>query len=81
MVGTIVRSPTDAASPEPVVGSAQHIVGAHARAPRDAAVQYCLEYLGSEHSGYELEGSARSVVHLRVYFRKLHHALRMRLLI
>ena len=34
----------------------------HARAPRDAAVQHCLEYPGSEHPNFELERSARSVV-------------------
>ena len=56
---------TDAASQEPVVGSAQRVVVARARAPRDAAVQHCLEYLGSEHPpDFELEGSARSVVQL-----------------
>ena len=45
----IVFSLTDAASQEPVVvGSAQPVVVARARAPRDAAVvQHCLEYLGS----------------------------------
>ena len=32
------------------------------RAPRDAAVQHCLEYLGSEHPDFELEGSVRLVV-------------------
>ena len=47
MVGAIVVSPTDAASQEAVVGSAQRVVVARARAPRDAAVQHCLEYLGS----------------------------------
>ena len=62
MVGAIVFSPTGAASQEAVVGSAQRVVVARARAPRDAAVQHCLEYLGSEHPGFELEGSARSVV-------------------
>ena len=35
---------------------------ASARAPRDAAVQYCLEYFGSWSSEFEFEGSARSVV-------------------
>ena len=30
------------------------------------------------HPDYELEESARSVVQFRMYFRKLHHALRMR---
>ena len=62
MVGAFVLSPTDAASQEAVVGSAQSVVVARARAPRDASVQHCLEYLGSEHPGFELEGSARSVV-------------------
>ena len=62
MVGAIVLSPTDAASQEPVVGSAQRVVVARARAPRDAVGQHCLEYLGSEHPDFELEGGARSVV-------------------
>ena len=62
MVGAIMLSPTDAASQEPVVGSAQRVVVARARAPRDAAVQHCLEYLGSKHPDFELEGSARSIV-------------------
>ena len=62
MVGVIVLSPTDAASQEPVVGSVQRVVVARARAPCDTAVQHCLEYLGSKHPGFELEGSARSVV-------------------
>ena len=44
------------------MGSAQRVVVARARAPRDAAVQHCLEYLGSEHPDFELEGSAQSVV-------------------
>ena len=43
----IVLSPTDAASQEPVVDSVQRVVVERARAPRDAAVQHCLEYLGS----------------------------------
>ena len=45
-----------------VVGSAQRVIVARARAPRDAAVQHCLEYLGSSQPDFELEGSARSVV-------------------
>ena len=45
-----------------MVGSAQCVVMARARAPCDAAVQHCLEYLGSDHPDVELEGSARSVV-------------------
>ena len=47
MVGAIVLSPTDAASQESVVGSAQRVVVARSQVPRDAAVQHCLEYLGS----------------------------------
>ena len=47
VVGTVVLSPSDAASQEVVVGSAQRVVVARARAPRDAAVRQCLEYLGS----------------------------------
>ena len=62
MVGTIALSPTDAASREAVVGSAQRVVVARARASRDTAVQHCLEYLDSEHPDFELEGGARSVV-------------------
>ena len=62
MIGANVLSPTDAASQEPMVGSAQRVAVARARAPRDAAVQHCLGYLGSKHSDFELEGSARSVV-------------------
>ena len=57
-------SPTDAASQEAVMGLAQRVLLARARTPRDAAVQHCLEYLGSEHPDFELEGSARSVVQL-----------------
>ena len=47
VVGSTVLSPTDAASQGPVVGSAQRVVVARARARLDAAVQHCLEYLGS----------------------------------
>ena len=42
------------------MGSAQRVVVA--RAPRGAAIQHCLEYLGSSHLNFELEGSARSAV-------------------
>ena len=65
MVGAIVLSPTDAASQEAVVRSAQCVVLARARAPRDTAVQYCLEYLGSENPDFELEGSAWLVVQFK----------------
>ena len=54
--------PTDTASQEPVVGSAQGIVVARARVLRDAAVQQCLEYLSSYHPDFELEGGTQSVV-------------------
>ena len=47
MVGAIVFSPADAGSQELAVGSTQRVVVARARAPRDAAVQHCLEYFGS----------------------------------
>ena len=46
-VAAVVLSPTNAASQETVVRSAQRVAVARARAPRDAAVQHCLEYLGS----------------------------------
>ena len=58
MVGAIVFSQTDAASQEAAVGSAQRVVVARARAPRDAAVKHCLEHLNFEHPDFELEGSA-----------------------
>ena len=69
MVGAIVLSPTDAASQEPVMGSAQCVVVARARTQRDAAVQHYLLSSG---------GALGRSYSLRVYFRKLHHALRMR---
>ena len=47
MVGAIVLSPTDAASQEAVMGSAQRVVVARERAPSDADVQHCLKYLDS----------------------------------
>ena len=40
-----------------MLGLAQRVAVARARASRDAAVQHCLEYLGSEHPDFELEGS------------------------
>ena len=62
MVVAIVLSPTDTESQEAVVGSEQRVVVARARALRDTAVQRCLEYIGSLHMDFELEGSAQSVV-------------------
>ena len=74
-------SPTDAASQDALVGSVQRVVVARPRAPRDAAVQLCLEYLGSEHSNFELEGSARPVVQFEGVLLASAHTLRMRRLI
>ena len=63
MVGAIVLSPTDAASQEAVVGWAERVVVARARAPRDLVPQhYRLEYFGCYHPDFDLEGGARSVV-------------------
>ena len=58
----VVLSPTDAASQEAVVDSVRRVVVARTQAPRDVAVQHCLEYLGSEHPDFDLERSARLVV-------------------
>ena len=68
MVGAAVLSPINTASQEAVVGSAQRVVVTRARATRAAAVQHCLEYLGSWHTDFELEGSARSVVQVENVF-------------
>ena len=46
MASAIFVSPADAASQEAVACSAQRVVVARARTPRDAAVQHCLECLG-----------------------------------
>ena len=80
MVGAIVLSPIDTASlQQAVVGSTQRVVVARARAPRDAAVQCCLEYLGSYIRSLSSRGGlGRPYSSRRVYFRKLHHAWRMR---
>ena len=74
----IVLSPTDAASQEAVVGLAQHIVVARARAPRDAAIQHCLEYLDSGHPDLSSWRTLGRSYCSRVYFRKLHHELGIR---
>ena len=78
MVGAILLSPTDAGSQEPIMGSAQRVVVARTRAPRYAAVQHCLEYLGSEHSDVVSRGAIGRSCSSRVFFWKLHHALRTR---
>ena len=62
VVGAFALSPSDAAGQEAVVGSAQRVLVARVRAPRDAAVQHCLQYFGFQHQDFELEGGARSVV-------------------
>ena len=81
MVGAIVLSPTDVASQRAVVSSAQLVAVARARAPRCADVQHCLEHLDSYHPDFELilssTGALGRSYTSRVYFRKLHHALRM----
>ena len=61
----IVLSLAYAASQEALVDPAQRVVVTHARALREAAIQHCLEYLGSKHPDLELEGSARSMVHFK----------------
>ena len=79
VVGAIVISPTNAASQEPVVGSAQCVVVASARAPRDAA-PYSIVSSTSALIIRILSSTGalgRSYIS-RAYFRKLHHALRMR---
>ena len=60
IVDAVILSTTDAASQKAVVNTAQHIVVARLRALCDAAVQYCLDYIGPYHSGFEIEGK-RSV--------------------
>ena len=60
--GAIVLSPTDAASQKAVARLAQHVVVTGARGPCDAALRYCLEYIGSYHPEFELKGSAWAVV-------------------
>ena len=59
MVGAIVRSPTDAASQEPVVGSATACHSGHARG---LYVTQPYSIISSTSAEFELEGSARSVV-------------------
>ena len=49
MVGASAFLSSDAAGQEAVAGSAQRVVVARARAPRDTAVQHCLEYFGFQH--------------------------------
>ena len=46
VVGAILLSSTDTASQEDVVDPAQRALVATARAPRDTAIQHCLEYFG-----------------------------------
>ena len=44
------------------MGSVQRVVVPRARAPRNAAIQHCLQYFGFQHPHLELERGARSVV-------------------
>ena len=62
MISVIVLSSTNGASQEDVVDTAQRVVMARTRAPRDAAVQHCIDYVGSEQPDFEIEEGARSVV-------------------
>ena len=78
MVGALVISPTDGASEEAVVGSAPRVVVSRARAPRNAALQHFLEYLGFYHSDFEHKRNARSTVQFEGVLLELNHALRMR---
>ena len=71
-VGAVILSPTDAASKKAVVGSSKGVVKARARAPRDAASRtsaLSIRILSSR--------GARRWYSSRVYFRKLHHVLRI----
>ena len=78
MVGAIMPSPTDAASQEPVAGSAQCVVVARARAPRDAAYNIVSRNSALRIRILSSRGALGRSYSSRVYFRKLHHALRMR---
>ena len=77
VVGTIVLSPTDAASQEGVVGSAQRVDVARAGAPCNAAVQHCSTLALSVRI-LSSSGALSRSYSSRVYFRKLHHALHQR---
>ena len=76
MAGAIVLSLTHSASQEALVDSAQRVVVARSRAPRDAAVQ-----LVSKSSALGIRMSSRGALgrpySSRLYFLKLHHTLRM----
>ena len=61
VAGSTFLSPTDEANQDDMEGSAQRVVVARARTPRDAAEQLCLEYIGSLHPYLELEGGVWSV--------------------
>ena len=62
MIGASALSTSDEARQEAVVGSAQHVVVTRARAPRDTAVQHCLDNFGFQHPDLELDGGAHLVV-------------------
>ena len=62
MISATMLSPSDAAGQEVVVRTAQRVLVARLWTPCNAAVQYCLEKFGFQHSDLELEGSARTVV-------------------
>ena len=64
--------PTDAASQEPVVGSAQRVIVARARASRDTAVQHCSSTSALSIRILSSRGALDRSYSSRVYFRKLH---------
>ena len=78
VAGAIVISPTDVRSQEAVVGSAQRAAVARAQASHDAAVQHCLSTSAFSIRTLSSTGALGRSYSSRVYFRKLHHALRLR---
>ena len=65
-------------SQEPVVGSAQDVVVARARAPRDQPYSIVSSASALSIRILSSRGALGRSYSSRVYFRKLHHALRMR---
>ena len=74
VASAIFVSPADAASQEAVACSAQRVVVARARTPRDAAVQHCLECLG-------LGDDCSVVMTIHYILSTLHNILRGYLLL
>ena len=77
-IGAVILLPTDTSSQKAVVGSSQRLVVVRARAPLDAAVQLIV----SNTPAFSIRvlssmGALGRSYSSRVYFRKLHNALRM----